>query len=135
MTFLEDEMLNIHVEKIGEMAVVDCEGRMEQGEDSFRLREAVTSQHDVETIVVDLSEVTAIEGSSIHISFRGKSGRHHETDINDRRLARIVKDCRDLPGYELFQYLDDEGERHTVGSAEVKMFKKSPPVQQLPPSP
>jgi len=65
MTFLEDEMLNIHVEKIGEMAVVDCEGRMEQGEDSFRLREAVTSQHDVGTIVVDLSEVTAIEGSSI----------------------------------------------------------------------
>jgi DNA topoisomerase I len=64
----------------------------------------------------------AIEGSGIHISFRGKSGKHHETDINDRRLARIVKDCRDLPGYELFQYLDDEGERHTVGSAEVNDY-------------
>ena len=64
----------------------------------------------------------AIEGSRIHISFRGKSGKHHETDINDRRLARIVKDCRDLPGYELFQYLDDEGERHTVGSAEVNEY-------------
>ena len=64
----------------------------------------------------------AIEGSRIHISFRGKSGKHHETDINDRRLARIVKDCRDLPGYELFQYLDDDGERHTVGSAEVNEY-------------
>jgi DNA topoisomerase-1 len=64
----------------------------------------------------------AIEGSRIHISFRGKSGKHHETDINDRRLARIVKDCRDLPGYELFQYVDDDGEPHTVGSAEVNEY-------------
>jgi DNA topoisomerase I len=63
-----------------------------------------------------------IEGSRIHISFRGKSGKHHETDINDRRLARIVKDCRDLPGYELFQYVDEDGERHTVGSAEVNEY-------------
>jgi DNA topoisomerase-1 len=64
----------------------------------------------------------AIEGGRIHISFRGKSGKHHETDINDRRLARIVKGCRDLPGYELFQYVDDDGERHTVGSAEVNEY-------------
>ena len=64
----------------------------------------------------------AIEGSRIHISFRGKSGKHHETDINDRRLARIVKSCRDLPGYELFQYMDVEGQRHTVGSAEVNEY-------------
>src|SRR6202011_152116 len=46
----------------------------------------------------------AIEGTSIHINFRGKSGKRHETDINDRRLARFVKDCRDLLGYELFHY-------------------------------
>ena len=64
----------------------------------------------------------AIEGSRIHIRFRGKSGKHHETDINDRRLARIVKSCRDLPGYELFQYMDAEGQRHTVGSAEVNEY-------------
>jgi DNA topoisomerase-1 len=63
-----------------------------------------------------------IEGSRIHIGFRGKSGKHHETDINDRRLARIVKGCRDLPGYELFQYVDDDGERHTVGSVEVNEY-------------
>lgn len=64
----------------------------------------------------------AIEGSHIHISFRGKHGKQNETDINDRRLARIVKNCRDLPGYELFQYLDDDGKRHAVGSADVNEY-------------
>jgi len=53
---------------------------------------------------------------------RGKHGIRHETDINDRRLARIIKDCRDLPGYELFQYLDEEGNRHTVDSANVNDY-------------
>ncbi len=64
----------------------------------------------------------AIEGGHIHISFRGKSGKQHESDINDRRLARIVKGCRDLPGYELFQYVDDDGVRHTVGSDDVNAY-------------
>lgn len=64
----------------------------------------------------------AIEGSRIHISFRGKHGKHHESDLNDRRLARIIKHCRDLPGYELFQYLDDNGDRHAIGSAEVNDY-------------
>src|SRR5215210_2320485 len=64
----------------------------------------------------------AIEGGRIHIIFRGKSGKQHETDINDRRLARILKDCRDVPGYELFQYIDDDGERRTVDSADVNEY-------------
>jgi DNA topoisomerase I len=64
----------------------------------------------------------AIEGSRIHIGFRGKSGVQHETDINDRRLAKIVKNCRDLPGQELFQYVDDYGERHVVDSADVNDY-------------
>jgi DNA topoisomerase-1 len=63
-----------------------------------------------------------IEGSHIHLSFRGKSGNRYQTDINDRRLARIIKGCRDLPGYELFQYLDDEGNQHAVGSEEVNAY-------------
>lgn len=63
-----------------------------------------------------------IQGSHIQLSFRGKSGIRNETDINDPRLARIVKACRDLPGYELFQYLDDVGERHTVSSTEVNAY-------------
>jgi len=40
-----------------------------------------------------------IDGDRVHLSFRGKSGNRYESDINDRRLARIVKGCRDLPGY------------------------------------
>ena len=63
-----------------------------------------------------------IQGSHIQLSFRGKSGIRNATDINDPRLARIVKACRDLPGYELFQYLDDAGERHTVTSTEVNAY-------------
>jgi DNA topoisomerase I len=63
-----------------------------------------------------------IDGSHIHLSFRGKSGNRYESDINDRRLARIVKGCRDLPGYELFQYLDDDGNRQAVGSEEVNAY-------------
>ena len=63
-----------------------------------------------------------IEGDHVHLSFRGKSGNRYESDINDRRLARIIKGCRDLPGYELFQYLDDEGNRHAVGSEEINAY-------------
>jgi DNA topoisomerase-1 len=63
-----------------------------------------------------------IRGSHIRLSFRGKGGIRNETDIDDPRLARIVKSCRDLPGHELFQYLNDAGQRHTVGSTEVNLY-------------
>jgi DNA topoisomerase-1 len=63
-----------------------------------------------------------IDGGHIHLSFRGKHGIRQETDINDRRLARIVKDCRDLPGYELFQYVDEEGNRRAIDSADVNDY-------------
>jgi DNA topoisomerase I len=63
-----------------------------------------------------------IEGNHIHLSFRGKHGIRYQSDINDRRLARIIKDCRDLPGYELFQYLDEEGGQHTIDSADVNEY-------------
>ena len=63
-----------------------------------------------------------IDGSHIRFSFRGKSGVRHEGRIADRRLARIVKNCRDLPGYELFQYLDGDGNRHAIDSADVNDY-------------
>jgi DNA topoisomerase-1 len=47
---------------------------------------------------------------------------HHEVDLDDRRLARVVKACRDLPGYELFQYVDEAGERHSVESSDVNSY-------------
>jgi DNA topoisomerase-1 len=66
----------------------------------------------------------AVSGQRVRFSFRGKSGIEHEIDLNDRRLARIVKQCRDLPGYDLFQYVDEDGQRQTVGSEEVNAYLK-----------
>jgi DNA topoisomerase-1 len=54
--------------------------------------------------------------------FRGKSGKVHKTGFNDRRLARVVKACQDLPGQRLFQYLDDDGQRHAIESADVNAY-------------
>ena len=54
--------------------------------------------------------------------FRGKSGKTHTTGFSDRRLARIVKACQDLPGQRLFQYLDADGQRHAVESADVNAY-------------
>jgi DNA topoisomerase-1 len=60
-----------------------------------------------------------IDGSEVEFRFRGKSGVYHDVKVHDRRLARIIQRSRDLPGQELFQYLDDDGQRHTVGSHDV----------------
>jgi DNA topoisomerase I len=63
-----------------------------------------------------------VDDAKVTFQFRGKSGKQHTITLNDRRLARIVKRCRDLPGYELFQYLDEHGERQTIGSADVNEY-------------
>jgi DNA topoisomerase-1 len=65
-----------------------------------------------------------VRGSKVRFEFRGKSGVRHAVDVNDKRLARIVRNCRDLPGQELFQYLDDEGHRRKVGSGDVNEYLK-----------
>jgi DNA topoisomerase-1 len=54
--------------------------------------------------------------------FRGKSGKAHKTGLNDRRLARIVKACQDLPGQRLFQYVGDDGQQYAVESADVNGY-------------
>ena len=63
-----------------------------------------------------------VEGSTVTFAFRGKSGVEHEIDVNDRRLAKIVKRCQDMPGYELFQYVDADGTRHAVDSSDVNEY-------------
>src|SRR3954452_16703674 len=63
-----------------------------------------------------------INGASVRFEFRGKSGVAHAVELHDPRLAKIVKACRDLPGYELFQYVDDHGERKTIGSDDVNGY-------------
>jgi DNA topoisomerase-1 len=61
-------------------------------------------------------------GSTVRFQFVGKSGVKHDIEVNDRRLARIIKRCQDIPGYELFQYLDNEGQRQTIGSEDVNTY-------------
>ena len=63
-----------------------------------------------------------IAGATLQFHFRGKSGIDHTVRLHDRRLATIVKRCQDLPGYELFQYIDAAGERQTVDSADVNAY-------------
>ena len=67
-------------------------------------------------------EHVEVEGSVIRFEFRGKSGIESEIDLKDRRLARIVKACQDLPGEELFQYLDGDGNVVDVNSAHVNTY-------------
>jgi DNA topoisomerase-1 len=63
-----------------------------------------------------------ITGVTMQFEFRGKSGKYHTMRLNDRRLASIVKRCQDLPGYELFQYLDADGQRQTLDSTDVNAY-------------
>jgi DNA topoisomerase-1 len=60
-----------------------------------------------------------VDGTRLRFSFRGKSGVEHNVAIIDARLARIIQRCQDLPGHELFQYLDEEGRRQAITSDDV----------------
>jgi DNA topoisomerase-1 len=60
--------------------------------------------------------------TSVRFTFRGKSGREQQVTLQDKRLARVVKRCQDLPGQRLFQYEDHDGNVHHVGSAEVNDY-------------
>ena len=63
-----------------------------------------------------------VDGAKLRFRFRGKGGKTHEVDLQDPRLARIVKRCQDLPGQELFQYEDEDGEPRTVSSQDVNDY-------------
>ncbi|QXI18055.1 DNA topoisomerase IB [Pseudomonas hamedanensis] len=66
-----------------------------------------------------------VNGSAILFQFRGKSGIEHQITVKDRRLARVIKRCLEIPGQNLFQYLDENGERHTVTSSDVNAYLKT----------
>lgn len=63
-----------------------------------------------------------IRGATLGFSFRGKSGREHDVTVNDRRLARIVQRCQDLPGEELFQYVGPDGGQQVIDSGDVNEY-------------
>ncbi len=63
-----------------------------------------------------------VEGSTLRFSFQGKSGIRHEVEVADHRLARIVQSSLELPGQELFQYIDDDGQPQTIDSGDVNEY-------------
>jgi DNA topoisomerase-1 len=63
-----------------------------------------------------------VSGAKVRFRFRGKSGKFHDISFADARLARIVRRCQELPGRELFQYLDDDGKVQDIGSADVNDY-------------
>lgn len=66
-----------------------------------------------------------VDGSDVEFSFRGKSGVYHKVKVHDRRLARIVARSRDLPGQELFQYVDEDGATHSIDSSDVNDYLRA----------
>ena len=64
----------------------------------------------------------AVSGSRLRLRFRGKSGKEHEVALDDPRVARVVRRCQAMPGQELFQYVDDDGQPRTVDSADVNDY-------------
>ena len=63
-----------------------------------------------------------VQGSVLRLCFRGKSGRQHQIQLDDARVARIVRRCQQLPGQELFQFVDADGVPRSVGSGDVNDY-------------
>ncbi|WP_083747333.1 DNA topoisomerase IB [Teichococcus deserti] len=64
----------------------------------------------------------AIKGAELRFAFRAKSGKDWKLSLRDRRVAKVVRACQDLPGQSLFQYLDEDGERQSIDSADVNDY-------------
>jgi DNA topoisomerase-1 len=67
-------------------------------------------------------EHVKVRGDAIKFKFRGKSGVEHSVTVHDKRLAKIVRSCQDIPGHELFSYLDDNGEPVSIDSSDVNTY-------------
>ena len=66
-----------------------------------------------------------VRGNTVKFNFKGKSGVYHELDINHPRVAKTVKKCIELPGYEIFQYMDEEQNKRVVDSRDVNEYLQS----------
>ena len=64
----------------------------------------------------------SFEGDEVRFEFVGKSGKAQSLSVRDGRLARLVKACRDIPGYDLFQFYDGDGDKHDVESGHVNGY-------------
>lgn len=66
----------------------------------------------------------SFEGKQVEFKFKGKKGIHHDVVLKDRKLARIIRECRDVPGKELFQFYDEEGNHRSIDSGMVNQYIK-----------
>jgi DNA topoisomerase-1 len=64
----------------------------------------------------------AVAGAKVDFEFRGKSGIEHSVSIIDRRIAKIVQECQELPGWELFKYIDDDGRKQSVEASDINAY-------------
>lgn len=64
----------------------------------------------------------AVKGERVRFEFVGKSGQEHSIDLYDKRLARIIKESQEIEGYDLFQYYDEQGHPHAIGSGDVNTY-------------
>ncbi len=62
------------------------------------------------------------QGNEVTFTFKGKKGVHHDIHLKDRKLMNLVKKCKEIPGQELFQYYDDDGKHHSIGSSDVNAY-------------
>ena len=89
----EEVMLKVNIDNIGDLAVVECEGRIVQSEAAFKLREAVTSQRDARIVVLELSDVQAIEGGGLGmLVFLQRWARDHDIRLKLFNPSRPVRD-------------------------------------------
>ncbi|MEO1637172.1 MAG: DNA topoisomerase IB [Cyanobacteria bacterium J06631_9] len=65
-----------------------------------------------------------IDNKAVHFHFIGKSGIEHDITLKDKKLAKVIRQCRDIPGYELFQYYDEDGHKQTIDSGDVNDYLK-----------
>ena len=63
-----------------------------------------------------------VKGAQVRFRFRGKSKRQHEVDVSDRRVAKVIAKCQDLPGQGLFQYVDEDAEVQNISSQDVNEY-------------
>lgn len=72
-----------------------------------------------------LTKHVDVEGTTVQLNFVGKSGKEHQVDINHPKVAKTIRKLEELPGYELFQYVDENSQRHHVTSEQVNEYLKS----------
>ena len=72
-----------------------------------------------------------VDGNRLRFEFRGKSGVRRLVSLHDRRLARIIRRCQDLPGHELFQYVDESGARRAIDSQDVNDYLREITRQEI----